>query len=153
MSVRDFDWRRASFSRPRTLFRGSFPRNQYVREPKYPIVKALSMLTPNLSSSDALSSGHQVSGNPASDSSVSHPSFIVGPSAAQPEAFRDRRSTEVVKPGASERRQFGNSHAGLSDDGRDLALAIDRYKVNHHRRYLTCDEMIQVIQSLGYSKS
>ena len=131
------------FSRPQTLSRGSFPRKLTRGNPKNPTVKALSMLTPNHSSSDAL----------ASDTSASHPSFIIGPSTTRSEAFHDRRSAEVVKPGSSERRQFGNSHAGLSDDGRDLALAIDQYKVNHHRRYLTCDEMIQVIQSLGYSKS
>lgn len=53
---------------------------------------------------------------------------------------------------SSERRQFGSSHAGLSDAGRELALAIDRYKVQHHRRYLTCDEMLSVLADLGYRK-
>lgn len=66
--------------------------------------------------------------------------------------FADRRSQTTAVPAASERRQFGNSHHGLSDDGRELALAIDRYKLENHRRYLTCDEMIQVLGELGYSK-
>jgi hypothetical protein len=49
-----------------------------------------------------------------------------------------------------ERRQFGSSHAGLSAEGRELAAAIDAYKLQHHRRYITCDEMLVVLGSLGY---
>ena len=36
--------------------------------------------------------------------------------------------------------------------GRELAVAIDEYKVEHHRRYLTCDEMLSVMTALGYEK-
>ncbi len=67
------------------------------------------------------------------------------------EGFVDRRR-QGNAAGASERRQFGSSHEGLSDPGRELALAIDQYKLQHHRRYITCDEMLHVITSLGYSK-
>lgn len=83
--------------------------------------------------------------------------FIVGPSDGVDDTIADdgfvdrRRSTNGV-PARSERRQFGSSHYGLTDDGRELALAIDQYKVEHHRRYLTCDEMLAVIVSLGYTK-
>ncbi len=52
-----------------------------------------------------------------------------------------------------ERRQFGDGHRGLSGAGRELALAIDRYKLRHHRRYLTCDEILRVMMQLGYTKS
>ncbi len=77
--------------------------------------------------------------------------FTVGPVApARGESFADRR--QIDSSTSRERRQFGNSYVGLSDDGRQLALAIDQYKVEHHRRYLTCDEMLEVIQSLGYQK-
>lgn len=67
------------------------------------------------------------------------------------DGFVDRRSES---PGdlPGERRQFGSSHSGLSDAGRELALAIDQYKLQHHRRYITCDEMLFVITHLGYSK-
>ena len=65
--------------------------------------------------------------------------------------FVDRRQQGGSK-GAGERRQFGSSHDGLSEAGRELALAIDQYKLQHHRRYITCDEMLHVITSLGYSK-
>lgn len=76
-----------------------------------------------------------------------------GHSPSDPAAgFVDRRSMAERKPAHSERRQFGSSHFGLSDDGRELALAIDQYKVQHHRRYLTCDEMLTVLSNLGYSK-
>lgn len=67
--------------------------------------------------------------------------------------FVDRRSNSNQQPGQSERRQFGSSHAELSEDGRELALAIDRYKIENHRRYLTCDEMLVVMRQLGYEKS
>lgn len=53
---------------------------------------------------------------------------------------------------ARERRQFGSSHAGLSEGGRELAAAIDRYKLQHHRRYITCDEMLTVLHELGYQR-
>ncbi len=65
--------------------------------------------------------------------------------------FVDRRETPVVQAG-SERRQFASSHRGLSSEARELALAIDGYKLAHRRRYITFEEMLQVIQELGYHK-
>jgi hypothetical protein len=67
------------------------------------------------------------------------------------ENFVDRRSPQGSSI-SGERRQFGSSHAGLSAAGRELALAIDEYKVQHHRRYITCDEMLGVLSELGYEK-
>ncbi|MEO1618477.1 MAG: hypothetical protein AAFV88_21675 [Planctomycetota bacterium] len=67
------------------------------------------------------------------------------------EGFVDRRR-EGSGSGNGERRQFGSSHDGLSEAGRELALAIDQYKLQHHRRYITCDEMLLVISHLGYQK-
>lgn len=63
--------------------------------------------------------------------------------------FNDRRRSEGRAAGR-ERRQFGSSHAELSPAGRELARAIDQYKVDHHRRYLTCDELLGVLLDLGY---
>lgn len=65
--------------------------------------------------------------------------------------FIDRRNTDERSSGF-ERRQFGNSHATLSPDARELAEAIDAYKVEHRRRYITFEEMLKVIHSLGYQK-
>ncbi|MCA9190263.1 MAG: hypothetical protein KDB03_00820 [Planctomycetales bacterium] len=74
-----------------------------------------------------------------------------GAPAEEQAGFVDRRSNSV---GADfvERRQFGNSHYGLSPDARELAEAIDAYKIQHRRRYITFEEMLAIIQTLGYSK-
>lgn len=66
--------------------------------------------------------------------------------------FFDRRSEAGSGNASGERRQFGNSHYGLSPDARELAEAIDSYKIRHRRRYITFEEMLQVIQDLGYQK-
>ncbi|MEO9590021.1 hypothetical protein [Rhodopirellula bahusiensis] len=71
------------------------------------------------------------------------------------EIRQDRRRNRDSSDGGfpRERRQFGSSHADLSEDGCELAAAIDQYKMKHHRRYITCDEMLIVMRELGYSKS
>jgi hypothetical protein len=68
-------------------------------------------------------------------------------------AFLDRRGYDpgIGKP-ARERRQFTNSHDELSQPARELAQAIDGYKLRHRRRFITYEEMLSVIQSLGYHK-
>lgn len=69
------------------------------------------------------------------------------------EAFVDRRdpSLSAFPPGV-ERRQFSNSHEGLSPEARELAVAIDAYKLRHRRRYITFEEMLSVVRSLGYHR-
>jgi len=67
------------------------------------------------------------------------------------ENFNDRRSGNQSFSG-TERRQFGNSHSGLSPEAKELAEAIDAYKLQNRRRYVTFEEMLQVIQALGYEK-
>jgi hypothetical protein len=67
--------------------------------------------------------------------------------------FVDRRSTDAKgSPPACERRQFTNSHEGLSPEAGELAQAIDGYKLRHRRRFITYEEMLAVIKSLGYQK-
>ena len=69
------------------------------------------------------------------------------------DTFVDRRSySPSTLPPARERRQFTNSHEGLSPPAKELALAIDGYKLRHRRRFITYEEMLTVIQSLGYHK-
>ncbi|MBI3836937.1 MAG: hypothetical protein HY288_03260 [Planctomycetia bacterium] len=69
------------------------------------------------------------------------------------ETFIDRRSYD---PGVGrtirERRQFTNSYEDLSAEARELALAIDEYKLVHRRRFITYEEMLGVVKSLGYQK-
>lgn len=76
------------------------------------------------------------------------------PTLSQPSgAFVDRRSYDpgVGRP-VQERRQFSNSHEDLSPDACELATAIDGYKVMHRRRFITYEEMLSVVKSLGYRK-
>ena len=72
---------------------------------------------------------------------------------AVPGRFVDRRG-EVPgsSPARGERRQFTNSHHGLSDDAAELASAIDSYKAQHRRRFINYEEMLSVVKSLGYSR-
>ncbi len=68
-------------------------------------------------------------------------------------AFVDRRDYSIPgPPPTAERRQFSNSHDGLSPDAAELARAIDEYKLHHRRRFITYEEMLGVINSLGYHK-
>ena len=67
--------------------------------------------------------------------------------------FVDRRQpVGVITPPVVERRQFSNSHDDLSPPARELALAIDEYKLRHRRRFITYEELLGVVQQLGYSK-
>ena len=67
--------------------------------------------------------------------------------------FVDRRNYELgfTLP-VRERRQFCNSHEGLSPEAQELARAIDQYKLVHRRRFITYEEMLSVVQALGYHK-
>jgi hypothetical protein len=65
--------------------------------------------------------------------------------------FTERRASSVDGR-RSERRQFGSSHNDLSPDARELAVAIDRYKIDSRRRYITCEEMLAVVKQLGYRR-
>jgi hypothetical protein len=67
--------------------------------------------------------------------------------------FVDRRSYESNAPvSGRERRQFANSHQELSPAARELALAVDQYKLAHRRRFVTYEELLEVVQSLGYQQ-
>ena len=67
--------------------------------------------------------------------------------------FVDRRLGRVENEfGGRERRQFTNSHDELSPDAKELAQAIDNYKLQHRRRFITFEEMLFVVKQLGYSR-
>ncbi|HKD37120.1 MAG TPA: hypothetical protein VKB78_09975 [Pirellulales bacterium] len=67
-------------------------------------------------------------------------------------SFVDRRGTDPGEAPGRERRQFANSHDDLSPAARELAQAVDRYKLINRRRFITYDEILNVVQSLGYRK-
>jgi len=67
--------------------------------------------------------------------------------------FIDRRaSSSPDDQPARERRQFANSHDELSPEAAELARAIDGYKLQHRRRFITFEEMLAVVKSLGYRR-
>ena len=71
-----------------------------------------------------------------------------------PAPFVERRSPATASSTpVTERRQFTNSHSELSPPARELALAIDGYKAMHRRRFITYEEMLNVILDLGYGKN
>ena len=70
-----------------------------------------------------------------------------------PGAFVDRRGADSgIGSPLGERRQFANRHDDLSPEARELAQAIDGYKLRHRRRFITFEEMLSVITSLGYHR-
>ena len=78
---------------------------------------------------------------------------LESPASATSPTFADRRSPAAVERMAiCERRQFGNSHDGLSPEAAELAQAIDQYKLLHRRRFITFEEMLAVVKSLGYHR-
>jgi hypothetical protein len=66
--------------------------------------------------------------------------------------FVDRRQQSVSSQGTGEHRQFGNSYHNLTPEGKQLAEAIDAYKVECRRRYITTDELLRVLSNLGYKQ-
>ncbi len=66
--------------------------------------------------------------------------------------FVERRRNDGPAPGGVERRQFAGSREHLSPEARELAEAIDAYKLQHGRRYITIEEVLEVIKSLGYHR-
>ena len=73
--------------------------------------------------------------------------------AANPADFLDRRDPDAgrASPGL-ERRQFSDGHSNLSEEAAELGRAIDQYKLMNRRRYISYEEMLSIVQSLGYTK-
>nr|AUN37419.1 hypothetical protein [uncultured bacterium] len=68
-----------------------------------------------------------------------------------PATFIDRRGNDSGLAGpVRERRQFADGHSGLSSEAQALANAVDQYKLMHRRRFITHEELLSVIKSLGY---
>jgi hypothetical protein len=73
--------------------------------------------------------------------------------ALSPDHFRDRREKNRLSQEGLERRQFSSNYQKLSPAGAELGKAIDSYKVAHRRRYITYDEILTVLESLGYRRT
>lgn len=66
--------------------------------------------------------------------------------------FIDRRRGGAAGSTPRERRQFVNSYEELTDDGAELARAVDAYKAESRRRFINYDELLSVVRSLGYDR-
>ncbi|VAX40960.1 hypothetical protein MNBD_PLANCTO02-1163 [hydrothermal vent metagenome] len=67
--------------------------------------------------------------------------------------FEDRRNHEEVDaPRGLERRQFKDSRNEDRYEVAEMAEAIDQYKIRHRRRFITFEELFDVMVDLGYHK-
>jgi hypothetical protein len=65
--------------------------------------------------------------------------------------FADRRRSEP-NPSGVERRQFSDSRQSSRPEIDELARAVDQYKLVHRRRFITFEELYDVLMSLGYHR-
>lgn len=66
---------------------------------------------------------------------------------------RRRQSAGSRPDGMPERRQFQDARTYANPDAAELAEAIDSYKLTHRRRFITYEELHDVITRLGYVKT
>ena len=70
--------------------------------------------------------------------------------AEQQTGFLNRRGSQADAPRGVERRQFSSTHKSSRSEVNELAEAVDQYKLRHRRRFITFDELYDVMTSLGY---
>ncbi len=80
------------------------------------------------------------------------PATIEQPQTSPDASFIDRRQNRAEGQAPRERRQFQDSREAGRPEVNELATAIDLYKVSHHRRFITFEELFDVMVSLGYHK-
>jgi NTP pyrophosphatase (non-canonical NTP hydrolase) len=67
--------------------------------------------------------------------------------------FIERRvTTNTPRADQRERRQFRDGQSSLRSEVLELADAVDQYKIQYRRRFITFDELYDVIADLGYHK-
>jgi hypothetical protein len=67
--------------------------------------------------------------------------------------FVDRRQHELGSTySGREHRQFVDSYDGLTPDARALAEAVDGYKLRHRRRFISYEELLDVVRGMGYHR-
>lgn len=77
---------------------------------------------------------------------------IEEPQSATALPFVDRRQGRSEGQAPRERRQFQDSREAGRPEVNELAAAVDLYKVSNHRRFITFEELYDVMISLGYHK-
>lgn len=71
---------------------------------------------------------------------------------ATTEGFQDRRRSDQGNESGRERRQFRDGNRSDRPEVAELADAIDNYKMENRRRFITFEELFDVIQGLGYHR-
>ena len=66
--------------------------------------------------------------------------------------FIERRSQRPSTGSTVERRQFKDGQRSARPEVAEFADAIDDYKINNRRRFITFEELYDVMVSLGYHK-
>lgn len=66
--------------------------------------------------------------------------------------FVDRRRNPSGAAPVRERRQFANDYGNLSPAAAELGQAVDAYKLRNRRRFITYEELLEVVTSLGYKR-
>ena len=64
----------------------------------------------------------------------------------------NRRQADGLRKEGGERRQFVDSRRTFRPEVIELAEAVDQYKLRHRRRFITFEELYDVIAELGYQK-
>jgi hypothetical protein len=80
------------------------------------------------------------------------PDAVQDPALQSISQFVERRATAGARAPGGERRQFVDSRQNLRPEVQELATAVDQYKLLHRRRFITFDELYDVIAGLGYHK-
>ena len=71
----------------------------------------------------------------------------------QNSSFIDRRAgMEAGRQAGPERRQFSASVSATRPEIAELSEAVDQYKLRHRRRFITFEELYDVMAELGYHK-
>jgi hypothetical protein len=66
--------------------------------------------------------------------------------------FIERRSSASNDPTGFERRQFRDGNRSVRPEVEQFANAVDDYKITHRRRFITFEELYDVMMSLGYHR-
>jgi hypothetical protein len=80
------------------------------------------------------------------------PEVVQAPDVQSLPSFADRRLTGGARSDGRERRQFIDSRQTFRPEVIELAEAVDQYKLRHRRRFITFEELYDVIAELGYRK-
>lgn len=66
--------------------------------------------------------------------------------------FIDRRTPSNPESSTFERRQFKDGNRSHRPEVAEFAEAVDTYKIANRRRFITFEELFDVMTSLGYHK-